>query len=154
MIAVEVHQAADDGQAGDMIFDAELLANRADKSEAPSVRIAHPGCAGARGPRDAAARGCRRSGRSVRKLTLFVDDREVGSVDGGRGAFDWTPDIGPQRVRVVAEDDAGATTAEDRVSSASKTCRRSSGWRRARGHAGTMVLSAEASDDDGQIKRS
>jgi len=43
----------------------------------------------------------------VRKLRVFVDDQEIGGVDGGSGDVQWTPGIGPQRVRVVAEDDHG-----------------------------------------------
>ena len=153
VIAVEVHQVADEGLAGDMIFDAELLANRADKSEAPSVRIAH---------QDALVRAGRTMplrvdavdpGGQVRKLTLFVDDREVGTVDGATGAFDWTPAIGPQRVRVVAEDDAGATTAEDRVIVGVENLPPIIRMQARPGYTpGSIVLSADASDDDGQVK--
>ena len=152
VLAVEVHQAADDKQA-DLIFDAELLANRADASEAPSARIALD---------DALVRAGRTmplrvdavdpDGR-VRKLRVLVDDQEIGSVDGGSGDVQWTPGIGPQRVRVMAEDDTGATAVDERLVVGVENLPPIVRMEARPGQApGTLVLSAEASDDDGQIR--
>ena len=35
--------------------------------------------------------------------------------EAGASTFEWTPAIGPQRVRVVAEDSEGLTRVEDRL---------------------------------------
>ncbi len=152
VIAVEVRQAED--KDADLVFDAVLLANRADTAEAPSVRI---------GLDEALVRAEQRrtlgidavdpDGR-VRKVTFFVDDREIGTAEGPDGAFAWTPRVGAQRLRAVAEDDTGLTTVEERdvvgVRNLPPKVRMQT---RPGPSPGTVVLSVDAVDDDGQIRK-
>jgi hypothetical protein len=152
VLAVEVRQV--DNKDADLVFDAALLANRADTSEAPSVRI---------GVDEALVRAGKTTklgvdavdpdGR-VRKVTFFVDGQQVGSADGPDAAFEWTPREGAQRLRAVAEDDAGLTTIQERevvgVQNLPPKVRMQA---RPGPTPGTMVLSADAVDDDGTIRQ-
>jgi hypothetical protein len=151
VLAVEVHQ--DEGDApGDLVFDAALVANRADATEPPSVRMALDDALVRAGhPIKLNVDAVDPNGQ-VRNVTLFVDDKPVQS-EAGASTFEWTPATGPQRLRAVAEDSEGLTTVEDReVVGVENLPPVVSLQARAGDTSGTVVLTADASDADGKIR--
>ncbi|UHQ19034.1 tyrosinase family protein [Lysobacter sp. KIS68-7] len=151
VLAVEVHQFEDNAQ-DDLIFDASLAANRADTSEPPSVRMAlDDALVHAGQPMKLNVDAVAPNGK-VRKIALFVDDKPVESQPGA-STFEWTPAVGPQRLRAVAEDDAGRTSVDDReVVGVKDLPPVVSLQARAGDTPGTVILTAEATDADGKIR--
>ncbi|BCT93909.1 hypothetical protein LYSHEL_29360 [Lysobacter helvus] len=151
VLAVEVHQYEDNAQ-DDLVFDAALVGNRVDATEPPSVRIALD---------DALVR----AGQSIqlhvdaidpngelRKVTLFADDKPVQPTTAPT-TFAWTPTRGPQRLRAVAEDSEGRTTAEDRLVVGVDDLPPVVTLQARAGDApGTVILTADATDADGRIR--
>ena len=90
----------------------------------------------------------------MRKVTFFVDDREVGKAENPEASFEWTPREGVQRLRAVAEDDQGLTTIEERevvgVRNLPPKVRMQA---RPGPMPNTIVLSADVVDDDGQVRK-
>lgn len=152
VLAAEVRGA--DGKDAALVFDAALLANRADTAEAPTVRIGVDEVLVRAGkPAKLGIDAVDPDGR-VRKVAFFVDGQEVGSAEGPNAAFEWTPREGTQRLRAVAEDDAGLTTIEEREVVGVENLPPKVRMQARPGKApGTMVLSAEAIDDDGRIRQ-
>jgi hypothetical protein len=120
----ELHQYEDNAQ-DDLVFDAD--ARRRIARTPPSrraVRIALDDALVHAGQAMQLKVDAVDPNGEVRKVTLFVDDKPV-QAEAGASTFAWTPAIGPQRLRVVAEDSDGLATTEDRlVVWASTTCRR------------------------------
>ncbi|KGQ19036.1 Tyrosinase family protein [Lysobacter dokdonensis DS-58] len=151
VLAVEVHQF-NDNALDDLVFDASLAANRAVASEPPSVRmmlqdaLVHAGQ-----PLKLNVDAVDPNGE-IRKVTLFVDDKPV-QTEAGANTFEWTPGLGPQRLRVVAEDAEGLSTVEDKLVVGVENLPPVVSMQARPGDApGTVILSADARDDDGQIK--
>ena len=151
VLAVEVHQAADEVR-GDLIFDAALVANRADASEPPSVRVVLDDALVRAGqPMQLHVDAVDPNG-TIRKVALFVDDKPVQSAEGAT-TFEWTPAIGPQRLRVVAEDSEGLTAVEDRLVVGVENLPPVVTLQARAGDApGTVRLTADATDADGKIR--
>ncbi|MGO4549870.1 tyrosinase family protein [Lysobacter sp. 2RAF19] len=151
VLAVEVHQYEDNAQ-DDLIFDAALAANRADASEPPSVRMAlDDALVHAGQPMKLNVDAVDPNGE-IRKVTLFVDDKPVQS-EAGAATFEWTPTVGPQRLRVVAEDSEGLTTSEDRLVLGVENLPPVVSLQARVGDApGTVILTADATDADGKIR--
>lgn len=151
VLAVEVHQSEGDAQ-GDMVFDAELVANPADASEPPSVRLMLDDALVRAGrPMQLHVDAVDPNG-TIRRVRLFVDDKPVQSAEGAT-TFAWTPTTGPQRLRAVAEDSEGLTTVDDRlVVGVDNLPPVVSLQARAGDAPGTVRLTAEARDADGKIR--
>jgi hypothetical protein len=151
VLAVEVHQSEDDAQ-GDLVFDAALVANRADASEPPSVRIALDDALVRAGqPMKLHVDAVDPNG-TIRKVQVFVDDKPVQSAEGAT-TFAWTPTIGTQRLRAVAEDSEGLTTVEERVIVGVENLPPVISLQARAGDApGTVILAADATDADGKIR--
>jgi hypothetical protein len=151
VLAVEVHQYEDSAQ-DDLIFDAALVANRADAAEPPSVRIALDDALVRAGQPmklnvDAVA-----PGGAIRRVTLFVNDKPVQSATGA-ATFEWTPTAGPQRLRAVAEDSQGRTAVDDRLVVGVDNLPPVVTLHAREGKTpGTAVLTADATDADGRIR--
>ncbi len=151
VLAVEVHRYQDDAR-DTLVFDAALVANRADTTEPPSVRMAlddvlvHAGQ-----PMQLNVDAVDPNGE-IRKVTLFVDDKPV-QAEAGASTFEWTPAVGPQRLRVVAEDSEGLTASEDRLVLGVENLPPVVTLQARAGDApGTVILTADARDPDGQIR--
>jgi hypothetical protein len=151
VLAVEVHRADGDG-GRDMVFDAALVANRADAAEPPSVRIALDDALVRAGqPMQLHVDAIDPNG-TIRKLQVFVDDKPVQSAEGAT-TFEWTPSRGSQRLRAVAEDSEGRTATDDRlVVGVDNLPPVVSLQARAGKEPGTVLLTADATDADGKIR--
>ena len=138
-----------------MIFDAELSANRAESAEAPSVSFLslHPGSLVKIGQERTIDLDAVHPEGKVRNVSLFADDQQIGTLGAPPYVFKWTPRAGTQRLRAVAVDDKQRTAAEEiavvGVQNIPPTVRMS--VRQGR-EAGTLILAAEANDQDGQIR--
>jgi hypothetical protein len=151
VLAVEVHQYEDNAQ-DDLVFDAALVANRAVASEPPSVRLMLDDALVRAGqPMQLNVDAVDPNGE-IRKVTVFVDDKPVQSA-AGASTFEWTPSIGPQRLRAVAEDSEGLTTVEDRLVVGVENLPPVVSLQARAGDApGTVILAADARDADGKIR--
>ncbi|NUS60794.1 MAG: hypothetical protein HOQ01_07585, partial [Lysobacter sp.] len=151
VLAIEVHRYEGDARGG-LVFDAALVANRADTSEPPSVRIMLPDALVRAGqPMKVNVDAVDPNGQ-IRRVQLFVDDKPVQSAEGA-ATFAWTPAVGPQRLRAVAEDSEGLTTVEERLVVGVKNLPPVVSLQaRAGDKPGTVILTADATDADGKIR--
>lgn len=151
VLAVEVHQSEADAQS-DLIFDAALVANRADASEPPSVRMALDDALVRAGQAMKVHVDAVDPNGRIRRVQLFVDDKPL-PLDAGATTFEWTPMTGPQRLRAVAEDSEGLTTVEERLVVGVENLPPVVSLQARAGDApGTAILTAQASDADGKIR--
>ncbi|MGE3820678.1 MAG: Ig-like domain-containing protein, partial [Isosphaeraceae bacterium] len=153
VLAVEVRQHEPRG--GDLVFDAELSANRADSAEAPSVSFLSVGQGALvkTGQELTVNLDAIAPDGHVRDVTLFANDRQVGALDRPPYDFKWMPSDGPQRLRAIAVDGEGRMSAEEvtvvGLKNVPPTVRMSV---RQGDRARTLILSAEANDQDGKIR--
>ncbi|MUV14868.1 tyrosinase family protein [Noviluteimonas gilva] len=151
VLAVEVHQF-DDNLQDDLVFDGALVADGVDAAEPPSVRIALDDALVRAGEPmklnvDAVA-----PNRQIRRVTLFVDDKPL-QAQAGASTFEWTPRVGPQRLRAIAEDSEGLSTTEDRLVVGVDNLPPVVTLRARAGDApGTVILTADARDADGKVR--
>ena len=153
VLAVEVHQHKQ--RDSDMIFDAELSANRADSAEAPSVSFlsVRQGLLVRIGQELTIDLDAIHPDGKVRNVSLFADDQQIGTLDARPYVFKWTPRAGTQRLRAVAVDGEQRTAVEEiavvGVQNIPPTVRIN--VRQGR-EAGTLILAAETNDRDGKIR--
>jgi hypothetical protein len=138
-----------------MIFDAELAANHADPGEPPSVAfrsldegaLLHAGEA-----RKVEVDAIDPDGQ-IQQVAFFVDDQRVATRDAPPFVFEWTPEKGAHRLRAMAIDDRQRTATQDIVVTGLANVPPIVRMRADAGpDAGTLTLSAEATDPDGQIR--
>jgi len=153
VLAAEVHQhrASDE----DLVFDAELVSNRADTLEPPSVAFEalQEGALVKAGQEATVSLDAVAPAGKVERVGLFVDGRQAGSATAPMYQFNWIPGTGRQVLRAVAVSDgrreALQTVTVVGLKNIPPTARISV---RPGAQPGTLVLRADAENRDGTIR--
>jgi hypothetical protein len=158
VVAVEVHQGTE--RSGNLGFDLELSANRADSDLAPDLAFIEPPNGALFRPGEIVSikvQALDTDGK-IRSVSLYADGELVRSIEQPPYSFRWeAKSIGAHRFRAVAvDDDQKQTTTYLTISVVEKVppAVKLSGLLNAKFRAGDAIsVSADASDRTGSVKR-